>query len=44
MSDEKESEERYHISKNDEEQLSDDIEFLKLGTLSSQKDIDNDEK
>ena len=44
MSDDKESDEGYHISKNDEEKVTEDIEVLKLGKLSSQKNIDNIEK
>ena len=37
MSDDKESDERYQISKNDEEKVTEDIEVLKLRKLSSQK-------
>ena len=37
MSDDKDSYERYQISKNDEEKVTDVIEVLKLGRLSSQK-------
>ena len=44
MSDDKESDEREHISKNDEEKVTEDIEVLKLGKLSLQKNIDNIEK
>ena len=44
MSDDKESDERDQISKNYEEKLTEDIEFLKLGKLSSQKNMDNIEK
>ena len=44
MSDDKESDERYQMSKNDEEKVTDVIEVLKLKTLSSQKNIDNVEK
>ena len=44
MSDDKESDERDWISKNDEETVIDVIEVLKLGKLSSQKNIDNVEK
>ena len=44
MSDDKESDERYQISRNDEEKVTEDIEVLKLGKLSSQKNIDNIEK
>ena len=35
---------REHISKNDEERVTEDIEVLKLGKLSSQKNIDNIEE
>ena len=44
MNDDKESDERDHISKNDEEKVTEDIEILKLGKLSSQKNKDNIEK
>ena len=44
MSDEKESGEREHISKSDEEKVTEDIEVLKLGKLSLLKYIDNNEK
>ena len=44
MSDDKDSDERYQISKNDEEIVTEDIEVLKLEKLSSQKNIDNTEK
>ena len=44
MSDDKESDERYQISRNDEEKVTEDIEVLKLGKLSSNKNIDNIEK
>ena len=44
MSDDKKSDEREQISKNDEEKVTEDIEVLKLGKLSSQKNIDNIEK
>ena len=44
MNDVKVSDERYQICKNDEEKVTDDIEVLKLGILSSQKNIDNIEK
>ena len=44
MSDNKESEERDQIIKNDKEKVTDVIEVLKLKTLSSQKNIDNVEK
>ena len=37
MSDDKESDERDQISKNDEEIVTDDIEVLKMGKLSSQR-------
>ena len=41
MSSEKESDERDKIGQNDEYRLTDDIEFLELVKLSSQKNIDN---
>ena len=41
MSDDKESYERYQIGENYEDRSTDDIEILKLGKLSSQKNIDN---
>ena len=44
MSDDKESDERYQIGENDKEVGTDDIEILKLGKFSSQKNIDNIEK
>ena len=44
MSDDKESNERYQISKNDEVKVSDVIEDLKLGKLISHKNLDNVEK
>ena len=44
MSDAKESDERDQISKNDEEKVTEDIEFSKQGKLSSLKNIDNIEK
>ena len=44
MGDDRDSDERYPIGKNDEERLTDDIEVLKLGKYSSQKNIDNIEK
>ena len=44
ISDGKECIERYQISKNDEEKVTEDIEVLKLVKLSSQKNIDNIEK
>ena len=44
MSDDNESDERDQISKNDEEKVTDDIEVLKLGKLSSKKNDENIEK
>ena len=44
MSDDKDSDERDHVSKNDEERVTDYIYFFKLGKLSSKKDDDNIEK
>ena len=44
MSDDKDSDERYQISKNDEEIVTDVIEVLKLGKLISQKNMDKVEK
>ena len=44
MSDERESDERDHISKNDHKRVTDDIEVFKLGKLSSRKNDDNIEK
>ena len=44
MSDEKYSDEREQISKNYEERVTDDIEVLKLGKLSSKQNIDNIER
>ena len=44
MRDGKESDERDQISKNYEERVTDDIEVLKLGKLSSKKNDDNIEK
>ena len=44
MSDNKDSDEREKISKNDEVKVSDFIEDLKLGKLSLQKNLDNVEK
>ena len=41
MSDNKESYEREHISKNDEVKVSDVIEDFKVGKLSSHKYVDN---
>ena len=44
MSDDKESDERYQMSKNDKEKVTEYIKFLKLGKLSSQRNIENIEK
>ena len=44
MSDYKEYDERFQISKNGEETVTEDIEVLKLGKFSLQKNIDNIEK
>ena len=44
MSDYKGSDERYQIIKSDEEIVTDDIEVLKLGKLSSKKNDDNIER
>ena len=44
MSDNKDSQGREQISKNDEVKVSDDTEDLKLGKLSSHKNMDNVEK
>ena len=44
MRDDQDSDERYQISKNDEETVTDVIEVLRLGKLSSQKNIYNVEK
>ena len=44
MSDEKDSDERYQIDKNDEEIVTNDIEVLKLGNFGSEKNTDNIEK
>ena len=44
MRDNKDSDERHNIGKNDEERVTDGIEVLKLGKLSSQKNIYNIEK
>ena len=41
---EKYSDERDQISKNYEEKMNEDIEVLKLGKLSSQKNVDNIKK
>ena len=44
VSDEKDYDERYIIGENDEESVTDDIEVLKLGKLSLQKNIHNIDK
>ena len=44
MSDDKKSDVRDQISKNYEEKMTEYIEVLKLGKLSSRKNIDNIEK
>ena len=44
ISEDKESDKRYQISKNGKEKVTEDIEVLKLGKLSSHKNIDNIEK
>ena len=44
MIDGKESDERDHRSKNDQERVTDDIEVFKLGKLSSKENYDNIEK
>ena len=44
VSDDKDSDEIYHISKNDEERVTDDIEVFKLGRLSPKKSDANIEK
>ena len=44
MSDDKDSDERYKIGKKYEERVTNDIEVMKLGKLSSQKHIDNIQK
>ena len=44
MSDNKESEERDQIIKNDKEKVTDVIEVLKMEKLSSQKNMENVEK
>ena len=44
MSYDKETDERDQTSKNDDEKMTEDIEVLKLGKLSSQKNIDSIEK
>ena len=44
MSDDKEPDERDQIGEKKEERVTDDIEWFKLGKLSSKKNIDNIEK
>ena len=44
MSDDKDSYEIYHISKNDEKRVTNDIKVFKLGKLSSKKNDENIEK
>ena len=44
MSDDKEYDERNQIGENDEDGLTDDIEFLKLVKFKSQKNIDSIDK
>ena len=44
MSDDNDSYERYQIGENNEDILTNDIEVLKLGKLSLQKNIDNIEE
>ena len=44
ISEDKESDKRYQISKNGKEKVTEDIEVLKLGKLSSQKNIDSIKK
>ena len=44
MSDDKDSDKRYQIYKDYKERVSDDIQALKLGKLSSQKNTYNIEK
>ena len=44
ISDKKDSDEIYQISKNDEETVTDVVEVLKLVKLSSNKNMDNAEK
>ena len=44
MIDGKESDKRDQIGESDEDRLTDDIEFLKQGNLSSQKNIDDIDK
>ena len=41
MNNDKDSDERYHMGENDENIWTDDIEFLELGKLSYQKNIDS---
>ena len=43
-SDEKDSDERYQIDKNDEERVTNDIEVFKLVKFGSHKNTDNFEK
>ena len=42
--DDKGSDERYQISENDKNRLTEDMEFLKVVTLISQKNIENVDK
>ena len=44
MSDDKEYNVRYHMDKNDDERVTNDIEVFKLGKFGSQKNTDNVEK
>ena len=44
MIDEKESDVRYHMDKNYEERVTNDIEVFKLGKFGSQKNTDNVKK
>ena len=44
MSDDKKYDERDEINKNYEEKVTEDIEVLKLGKLSQQKNIENIQK
>ena len=44
MSDDREYNEKDQISKNYKERVTDDIEVLKLGKLSSKKNVNNIEK
>ena len=41
MSDEKDSDVRYHMDKNDDERVTNDIEVFKMGKFGSQKNTDN---